>query len=181
MSQQGQEKEAIRTTIVGGRPPGCGRGVGDIPRGVEVLLKKASVDAHFRDLLLDQRASAAAAIELHLDPAECGMLAAIPREQLENIVAGTVVPVEQRRLFLGRLAAPMLAMLAATVVGCGPEPAQSAGSEPDLPAPKAINASPPVLLRGATNEPFTNPAISLPSSLTHEPFTAITAGVRPSR
>jgi hypothetical protein len=179
MSQQGQEKEAVRTTIVGGRPPGCGRGIGDVPRGVEVLLKKASVDAQFRDLLLEQRASAAAAIELHLDPAECAMLAAIPREQLEDVLAGTVVPVDQRRVFLGRLAAPMLALLAATVVGCGPEPAQSAGSEPDLPAPKATDASLAVLLPGATNEPFTNPAMSLPSILTHETPTVITAGVRP--
>jgi len=39
------EQEAVRTTIVGGRPPGSGQPVGRIPRGIEVLLKKAAVDA----------------------------------------------------------------------------------------------------------------------------------------
>ena len=39
-----QEKGAVRTTIVGGRPPGSGRGHGEIPRGLEILLKKAHVD-----------------------------------------------------------------------------------------------------------------------------------------
>lgn len=38
------EQEAVRTAIVGGRPPGSGTRVGAIPRGVEVLVKKASVD-----------------------------------------------------------------------------------------------------------------------------------------
>jgi hypothetical protein len=32
-----KEKEAVYTTIVGGRPPGCGTQVGNIPRGIEVL------------------------------------------------------------------------------------------------------------------------------------------------
>ena len=35
-----QEQEAVRTTIVGGRPPGSGKSVGNIPRGIEVLVKK---------------------------------------------------------------------------------------------------------------------------------------------
>ncbi|MCP4231568.1 MAG: hypothetical protein GY771_15670, partial [bacterium] len=41
------EREAVRTTIVGGRPPGSGKSNGSIPRGIEVLVKKASVDAVF--------------------------------------------------------------------------------------------------------------------------------------
>ena len=46
------EQEAVRTTIVGGRPPGCGQPVGQIPRGIEVLVKKAAVDPEFKTLLL---------------------------------------------------------------------------------------------------------------------------------
>ena len=46
------EQPAVRTTIVGGRPPGSGHGVGQIPRGIELLVKKASVDPEFRKLLL---------------------------------------------------------------------------------------------------------------------------------
>jgi hypothetical protein len=49
---QPDEQEAVFTTIVGGRPPGSDTRVGAIPRGVEVLLKKASVDPAFRELLL---------------------------------------------------------------------------------------------------------------------------------
>ena len=45
------EPEAVRTTIVGGRPPGSGKPMGPIPRGVEVLIKKAAVDAEFRRML----------------------------------------------------------------------------------------------------------------------------------
>jgi hypothetical protein len=32
-----REQEAVRMTIVGGRPSGSGQPVGDIPRGIEVL------------------------------------------------------------------------------------------------------------------------------------------------
>jgi hypothetical protein len=33
--------------------------LGDIPRGIEVLVKKAAVDAAFREVLLRERAAAA--------------------------------------------------------------------------------------------------------------------------
>jgi hypothetical protein len=128
MSAQENEREAVRTTIVGGRPSGSGRGTGSVPRGVEVLLKKAAVDAEFRELLCEERIRAAEAIGLELDAAESAMLKAIPREQLEYIIGQTFVPVEQRRVFLGRLAAPMLALLGVAVTGC--PRAQSAGIRP---------------------------------------------------
>ena len=35
------EQESVRTTIVGGRPPGSGKPMGNVPRGIEVLLKKS--------------------------------------------------------------------------------------------------------------------------------------------
>jgi hypothetical protein len=47
------------------------------------------VDAEFRERLFERRGGAAAAIELHLDPAEETMLRAIPKEQLEQIIAQT--------------------------------------------------------------------------------------------
>ena len=46
------EMDAVKTTIVGGRPPGSGKSLPSIPRGIEVLVKKASVDKDFRKLLL---------------------------------------------------------------------------------------------------------------------------------
>ena len=46
------EDGPVRTTIVGARPPGQGRARGNIPRGIEVLVKKASIDPDFHALLL---------------------------------------------------------------------------------------------------------------------------------
>jgi len=86
------EQEAVNTTIVGGRPPGCGRPVGPIPRGIEVLVKKAAVDAEFKQLLLEKRADAARDIDLRLEPA-------VAEAQLEAIIARTTVhPKAARRL-----------------------------------------------------------------------------------
>jgi hypothetical protein len=132
------EQEAVLTTIVGGRPPGSGTKLGSIPRGIEVLVKKASVDSEFRALLVERRADAAREIELDLDPAEESMLASIPREQLERIIDRTTVKPESRRVFLGRAAALMLAALGATVLGCGskgndPDPNPVRGTQPDPP------------------------------------------------
>jgi acyl carrier protein len=125
------EQEAVRTTIVGGRPPGSGQPVGDIPRGIEVLVKKAAVDAEFKALLLSRRAAAAEQIGLTLQPAEAMMLAVAPAAQLEAIIARTSVPGEHRRAFLGQAAAVMLAALAAAA----PSIAEAQGGRPgeDLP------------------------------------------------
>jgi len=82
------------------------------PRGIEVLLKKASVDAEFRTILLDDPSQAAASIELALEPVESAMLQNIPTEQLAAIIDRTEVPQPQRRAFLGTAAAAMVAVLA---------------------------------------------------------------------
>ena len=84
------------------------------PQGIEVLVKKASIDPDFAELLLTDRQAAAREIELGLDPSEAMMLEAVPAEQLEAIIAQTIVPHEHRRAFLGKAAAAMLAALGAT-------------------------------------------------------------------
>ncbi|HOD84833.1 MAG: hypothetical protein BWX88_05177 [Planctomycetes bacterium ADurb.Bin126] len=164
------EQEAIVTTIVGGRPPGCGTSVGQIPRGIEVLVKKAAVDPEFRTLLLERRAQAAAEIQLELTPAEAMMLTAVPAAQLEAIIDSTEVPDETRRTFLGKAAAAMLAAL-----GAGPIAAQAAdaitkGDRPDPvptsrgvrpdgpPAPTGIRPDPPVSKGVRPDVPPTQPA-----------------------
>ncbi len=119
-----------------------------IPRGIEVLLKKAAVDCEFRQLLLELRGGAATAIELQLTPAETAMLEAIPAAQLAQLISQTVVPTEQRRVFLGRVAAAMLAVVGASLAGC--TRVESAGARPerpgssDAPPAKAATNSPPV-------------------------------------
>ena len=130
-SDRPAEQEAVRTTIVGGRPPGSGQSVGPIPRGIEVLVMKAAVDPQFKQLLLERRAAAAEAIELKLDPSEEMMLDAIPAEQFETIIARTNVSQQHRRVFLGQAAAAMLATLG-VAAGCGDQP-QPRGIRPDSP------------------------------------------------
>lgn len=98
---------------------GASPGSGGIPRGIEVLVKKASVDDEFRQHLLQERAEAAARIGLELDPAEVMMLNGVPRGQLETIIANTRLRPAQRKLFMGRAAAVMLvAPGAVATVGC---------------------------------------------------------------
>jgi hypothetical protein len=112
---------AAGPTIVGGRPLANGRAQQSVPRGIEVLVKKASVDLAFREVLLARRAAAAAEIGLELSPAEIATLNSVPRSQIEQIIRNTTVPNEQRRVFLGKIAALMVAMLGVGAAGCSTE------------------------------------------------------------
>ena len=132
------EPEAVRTTIVGGRPPAGGANVNDIPRGLEVLIKKAAVDPAFKKLLLERRAGAAEDIALTLSPAEAAMLAAVPEAQLRAIVANTKVSPSLRPAFLGYAAGAMLATLGAAAYadGEGGDIITSTGITTDVPQGK---------------------------------------------
>jgi hypothetical protein len=129
-SYKAKEQEAVYTTIVGGRPPGSGTQIGDIPRGIEVLVKKASVDPEFRRLLLDKRLEAAMEIDLELSQTEAEMLAGILREQLEKIIENTKVPPEHKPVFLGKAGKLMLTVLITGTVILIPN-ASCAGIAPD--------------------------------------------------
>jgi hypothetical protein len=124
------EQEAVRTTIIGGRPPGSGKPLGPIPRGIEVLVKKASVDTAFRALLLEKRSEAAKEIDLALEPSESMMLNAVPEAQLQTIIERTPVDPKHRAAFLGKVAAVMLLALGVGMAGCDRlEPTR--GTQPD--------------------------------------------------
>ena len=82
-----------------------------IPRGIEVLIKKASVDAEFRKLLMEKRSGAAQEIGLELSQVEIKILSDIPREQLEKIIDNITVPQEHRPVFLGKVGKLMLATI----------------------------------------------------------------------
>jgi len=129
---QTQNDQAERT-IVGGRPRKRGPGRAGIPRGIEVLIKKASLDPAFCRLLLEHRAAAAHEIELELTPSEAAILDAVPEAQLRAMIDRTTVPDAQRRAFLGTLGATMLA---AVLAGCEPPtpdetPVAPAGTRPE--------------------------------------------------
>lgn len=115
MSDSKAEEPAEREAV---RAPASGAGLGPIPRGIEVLVKKASVDPQFRAVLLERRAAAADQIGLKLSEAERGMLGAIPEAQLAAVIGRTKVRAEKRRAFLGKAAAAMLAALGAIGGGC---------------------------------------------------------------
>jgi TonB family protein len=122
------EPGAVRTTIVGGRPPGNGAIPRHIPRGVEVLIRKAAVDPAFKKLLFEKRAEAAKAIGLKLTAAEEAMLAAVPLSHLEGIVAHTRVSPKLRPAFLGYAAAAMLAALGTGITVCHKKVSPATGS-----------------------------------------------------
>ena len=132
MSGKNSEKEAVLTTIVGGRPPGCGTSVGKIPRGIEILVKKASVDPEFKELPIKKRADAAVEIELELNAAEKAMLNVIPEMQIRMIIERTKIEPRQRPAFLGKAAALMIVALGASALtGCDQN--TSKGIQPDKP------------------------------------------------
>jgi hypothetical protein len=151
-NNRSEESEAVYTTIVGGRPPGCGTKIGQIPRGIEVLVKKASVDAEFKKLLLRQRAAAAVDIGMELSLSEVAMLSVIPAGQLEKIIVSAKVSPSQRSAFMGRAAVLMLAALGASAIqGCGPA---TEGIRPDVPPAnsQAVEAEP--LLDDTADQPM---------------------------
>ncbi len=172
-SNRPAEQEAVRTTIVGGRPPGSGQPIGEIPRGIEVLVKKAAVDPEFKIVLLERRAAAAAEIGLELQPAEAAMLAAVTAPQLEAIIARTTVPQEFRRAFLGKAAAAMLATFGlVTSAGC------PLGSQPDRPPTKGIAPDrPPTKTTGIA--PDRPPPKQTPPDRPQGP--PVAEGIRPDR
>jgi len=139
------EMEAVKTTIVGGRPPGSGKHVGEIPRGIEVLIKKAAVDPGFKALLLARRSGAAGEIGLVLQPSEAAMIDAVPAGQLEAIVARTKVDSRILPAFLGKVAAVMLVALGASASG---EAERTAGVRAET-APATAPAEPVQLIEVA--------------------------------
>ena len=172
------EQEAVRTTIVGGRPPGAGKPMGNVPRGIEVLIKKAAVDSQFRRLLLEKRSEAAATIGLELRPSEVAMLSGIPQAQLETIIGQTRVDAKLRPILMGAAAAVMLVALGADLTGCNKEqPIRPGGSRPDQPAPNstpaATNPSPAATAGSAAN---TNATINAA-----RPIMPVEGGSRPNR
>ena len=78
------------------------------PRGIEILVKKASVDGAFKRHLLAERSGAAERIGLELDPAEAAMLDTFPEAHLDKIIAETLVEPKLRSTFMGYSAEAML-------------------------------------------------------------------------
>jgi len=105
-----------RRTIVGGRSR-SDRLVGDFPRGIEILLKKARVDSTFRELVLQDPLTAGQSIALDLKPLEINILNSTPRSVLQKMIDNTRVPKQHVKTFrTARTAAVLALVLSSTVV-----------------------------------------------------------------
>lgn len=188
------EMPAVKTTIVGGRPPGSGTPIGAIPRGLEILIKKAAVDPEFRALLLEKRSAAAADFELALEPAEVAMLNSVPAEQLEAIIAGTQVPEATRRALLGKITAGTLAAIGVVAVvdsctlGIRPSRFHTLGVESDRPQTAGVRPMGPIfgnIDRDHTDEAVGDKAAESgrdePPQRVVPPEELHTLGIRPDR
>lgn len=79
-----------------------------IPRNIEVLIKKGSVDPDFYAKLTSERSASAEYIGLDLTASEKLILDQIPEIQLQRIVSTAKVPEEHRCIFRSKVAAFML-------------------------------------------------------------------------
>jgi hypothetical protein len=176
-----KQHDQAKRTIVGGRPRRRGLGKVGIPRGIEVLVKKASLDPAFCRLLLEQRAAAAREIGLELTPSEAAILSSVPEAQLQAMIDRTKVPDAQRRIFLGRLGA---VMLSAVVAGCTPPTAVVEGIRPEedeatFTSKPEIPPTPMVIEKGIRPEDLTRLAEPTPTPETTPTSTPDNAGSQP--
>ena len=119
-----------RRTIVGGRSR-SNRLVGDFPRGIEILLKKASVDSAFGQYLLQTPLEAARSIALDLKPVEINILTNTPRPLLQKMIISTRVPKHHVKTFRTATVTAMLALVLSTTVVL---PVLAGGGQEELPA-----------------------------------------------
>ncbi len=117
-------------TIVGGRSR-SDRLVGDFPRGIEILLKKASVDPMFCQFLLQDPLNAAQSIALDLKPVEINILTNTSISVLQRMITNIHVPKQHIKTFrTGKITAILALVLSTTVV----MPALAAGGIEELPS-----------------------------------------------
>lgn len=148
----GKTKDAVKTTIVGGQPPGNDRQQQPVPVGIEELLTLAAVDDELARVLVEDRSAIIDTGAVSLTSTERSILASIDADSLSRMVARVDLSREEedRRSFLGHSAGVVLALVgggaAATssckVTGSRPDnpedkkPAKVTGSRPDTPQEK---------------------------------------------
>jgi hypothetical protein len=138
-------KRAVKTTIVGGQPPGNDRSLPPVPVGIEELLGMAAVNADFARALRDDRGAAVRASGVALTSTEADILAAIDARTLTTMIGnvGGGVPNRDRRAFLQRASAALLVLAGggavAAAASCGGERSPkyhndvAGGARPDYP------------------------------------------------
>ncbi|MDX9999668.1 MAG: hypothetical protein RBU30_00075 [Polyangia bacterium] len=170
-----RKRQAARTTIVGGQPPGNARDLPPVPAGLEEILSLAAASPEFAAVLATDRARAAQAAGLSLSPAESSILSAVPASSLEQMIARVERAQDQpdRRIFLERAAAAVAFLLGgAALSACAEKPAPKSkdqpGSEPRTPRPSEPDA-------GAAAQP------ALPPFRPRKTELDVDGGARPDR
>jgi hypothetical protein len=115
----GQAKQAAKTTIVGGQPPGNQRLLSEVPVGLEQLLAMAAASEEFARALREDPDSAVRASGLLLTSTEQAVLRATPEPMLLKMIArvAEALPRPERRAFLERAAAAMVALVGGVALG----------------------------------------------------------------
>ena len=121
--------EAVRRTIVGGRPIDRRRRKVRIPIGVEKVLCAAATDPVFRDRLLTDRADALAGTGLEISAAETSILSAVSEAALRTRIDSIDLKRHRKRRFFRGIAAASLA--ATTATACIGESETATGSGAD--------------------------------------------------
>jgi hypothetical protein len=117
-------REAAKTTIVGGQPPGNARTLASIPVGLERLLAMAAANPDFAAILFERREEALAASGVELTATERAIFRAIPVTQLQRQTAELSERLAQpdRRSFFEQAAACVVLVAGgaglATAAGC---------------------------------------------------------------
>jgi len=129
--------EPTRTTIVGGQPAPTTRRSAPIPQGLESLLQHAAANPRWRKQLRRDPVRAAERARIPLTDNERLILAALPPEQLDGMIAGYETTRSERRGFLKQAWAAAVGLLlgAPLFSGCHhhERPGPVGGARPDIP------------------------------------------------
>jgi len=164
---QPERPQPTRTTIVGGQPAPATRRTAPIPQGLESVLRYAAANPRWRKQLRQDPVRAAERARIPLSDNERLILAALPPEKLEGMIAGYETTRAERRGFLRQLWASAVGLLlgAPVLTGChredfpgpatdgmrqdrppprGDGPDRTKGIRPDVPEPKGDEERPEV-------------------------------------
>ena len=127
------EAPSPRRTVVGGRPPEGRDARHERPEGIELLLTAAARDEPFRRCFLEDRLLAARRAGITLAASERSILTAVPRAQLEAMIASMALSDPARRRFLHSAATAALIVFAGTALAACGESTDESEPEPKVP------------------------------------------------
>ncbi len=125
--------EAVRRTIVGGRPIDRRRRKVRIPIGIEKVLCAAAADGVFMERLVTARADALDGTGLQVSAAEAAILGSVSEDALRTMIDHIDLKRHRKRRFFRGIAAASLAATTATACIGENETAVAGGAAPDWP------------------------------------------------